>query len=369
MSTNGNSYSLSGSSFVDGSDFGRPPVVVMVEVAKRARVSQPTVSRVLSGDPTMRVSPATRKRILSVARELNYVQDARAQRLRRGGMSPILGVLVDGLWGVYRPRFIHHLSDELFQAGKEVLLGVHHGDPAMAQQQVNTFRSYRTFAVLRMERYMSSHEEAVSMLDEARGECGPCLSVSFLGSVPHVASVVIDIRGVFDDFLRMLVVDERRYVVLTGKRTPASDYIGPLFADILRQHPSIEGEAVWVKTEDPDEFARRVVPLLHDRSRQGATAVLTNVDSEAAVIAQGLQEIGVSVPDEVAVVGYGNHEASRFSKPRISTFDVLGTLPDMALKAFELLNGLNPGDELEPREYGFRPKLIVRDSFVPRVPT
>ncbi|MDH7973495.1 substrate-binding domain-containing protein [Sphingomonas sp. AR_OL41] len=52
------------------------------DIAALAGVSQPTVSRALRGDRT--VSEATRKRIEAIARQLNYTVDKNASSLRRG---------------------------------------------------------------------------------------------------------------------------------------------------------------------------------------------------------------------------------------------------------------------------------------------
>ena len=51
------------------------------DIAQRAGVSQPTVSRALRGDPA--VSEATRKRIEAIALQLNYTVDKHASSLRR----------------------------------------------------------------------------------------------------------------------------------------------------------------------------------------------------------------------------------------------------------------------------------------------
>ncbi|MES2904931.1 MAG: LacI family DNA-binding transcriptional regulator [Pseudomonadota bacterium] len=51
------------------------------DIAARAGVSQPTVSRALSGSPS--VSAETRARVLAAAKELNYIVDKNASGLRR----------------------------------------------------------------------------------------------------------------------------------------------------------------------------------------------------------------------------------------------------------------------------------------------
>lgn len=63
----------------------------MEDVARIAKVSKPTVSRVLSGSPL--VSAETRERVLAVAREQGYALNRHAQKLRRERANAIAVVL------------------------------------------------------------------------------------------------------------------------------------------------------------------------------------------------------------------------------------------------------------------------------------
>ena len=65
--------------------------VNMTDVAQRCGVSIASVSRALRGEPG--VSPATRDRIMSAARELAYVVSPEASRLS-GGSTGRVGVVV-----------------------------------------------------------------------------------------------------------------------------------------------------------------------------------------------------------------------------------------------------------------------------------
>ncbi len=53
-------------------------------IARELQLSQPTVSRILSGDPRHRVSPQTKQRVLDTAQRLGYQPNAVARSLRRG---------------------------------------------------------------------------------------------------------------------------------------------------------------------------------------------------------------------------------------------------------------------------------------------
>ena len=66
--------------------------VTSFEIAERAGVSQPTVSRALRGMPG--VHPETRRRVLEVAKELCYTADFNASRLRTGRTQTIALVML-----------------------------------------------------------------------------------------------------------------------------------------------------------------------------------------------------------------------------------------------------------------------------------
>jgi DNA-binding LacI/PurR family transcriptional regulator len=63
----------------------------MEDVARIAKVSKPTVSRVLSGSPLVKAE--TRERVLAVAREQGYALNRHAQKLRRERANAIAVVL------------------------------------------------------------------------------------------------------------------------------------------------------------------------------------------------------------------------------------------------------------------------------------
>ena len=66
-------------------------MITMTQIAKLTHVSQPTVSRVLSGSAS--VAPEIRERVLACAREHHYQPNALARGLQ-GGRTRLLALLV-----------------------------------------------------------------------------------------------------------------------------------------------------------------------------------------------------------------------------------------------------------------------------------
>ncbi len=95
--------------------------VTAAEVARRAGVSQPTVSLVLSRNPNVRVAQETRERIQQVAAELGYRPNRLAQGLVRR-RSYAIGVLVPGFDNPVYAAVISGAEKVAAEAGYAVLL-------------------------------------------------------------------------------------------------------------------------------------------------------------------------------------------------------------------------------------------------------
>jgi Transcriptional regulators len=91
------------------------------DVAKRAGVSQPTVSLVLSKNAQARVSPETRARVLQAAAELGYVPNVVARSLVRS-RSYAIGVIVPDLRNPFFAEVVSGAERVASEEGYAVLL-------------------------------------------------------------------------------------------------------------------------------------------------------------------------------------------------------------------------------------------------------
>ena len=110
-------------------------VVRLSDLAKRARCSSATVSRVLNTPET--VNPEARLRVEAAVRELGYTRDpaARALRSRR---TRTIGVIVPTLRQPTYATFIGSLQDALSERGRSLIVTTHEFslDREAAQAQI-----------------------------------------------------------------------------------------------------------------------------------------------------------------------------------------------------------------------------------------
>src|SRR6266545_4675168 len=106
----------------------------MRDVATATGVSQSTVSRVLSGAPTVvPIAPDTRERVLAAARRLGYRPNPLARGLR-GSSTMLLGVIVREITDPFFAGAIEAVTVEAGRRGYNVVLGHAHAraDEAIA---------------------------------------------------------------------------------------------------------------------------------------------------------------------------------------------------------------------------------------------
>ncbi len=89
------------------------------DVARAAGTSQATVSRVFS-NPRL-VSKATREKVLRVAKELGYEQEA-AAFIEPGKGSDLIGVIVKDFQNPFYTAFVNQISQRLNRIGKQIIL-------------------------------------------------------------------------------------------------------------------------------------------------------------------------------------------------------------------------------------------------------
>jgi len=97
-------------------------MATIVEVAKRANVTPAVVSRLLNGDPTLRIKPETRQRVLDVVKMLNYSPNPSARALRKA-RTGMLGLVVHDITNPVYAEIIVGAQQAAADASYTLLLG------------------------------------------------------------------------------------------------------------------------------------------------------------------------------------------------------------------------------------------------------
>lgn len=337
--------------------------VRLIDVAKRAGVSRATVSHVLHGSgANIRVSEATRRRVLRVARQLSYKPNRNAQQLR-GMRSRILGVIVDTWCMPAMSDRLSALEHEATRRGYRLMIGQGRNDPQRVCEYLDDFEGRGVEAILCLVDLMRGDQEKLRPLFDA------CAKPVFHGVpiVPGAACVRVDtVHGVRQSLAHVLDQGRQRPALLLWNQADERAALRRqgYVAESNSRGRSIDQRLIW---SDERESAVASIEVL-DRAidtlvvRCEADALIADDDLWAVRLIQRLKDRDFRVPADVAVVGYDNLELATVIDPPLTTVDQNHTA--YAQAALDLVAKMNEKTNLPKSErmVTIRPKLIVRGS-------
>lgn len=321
------------------------------EVAKHARVSVATVSRVLNKKPVVKIS--TRERVLKATEELNYLPDLNARSLARG-QSKTIGMIASNLENPFFFDIFRSLSAESHAHGYELLAANtdYESDQLVRSVQLMIGRRVTGLAVIVSE----MDPDLIHELDDRQ------IPTVFydVGSAKHkMWNIRVNYRRGIEcvvDYLHMLGHRRFAFVGHHSKLSPTSER-QTAFVEAVTRHPNTEWRIV-TNQDSPDGGKIAARELFANEFR--ATAVICVNDFMALGVLKELHERGLRVPEDVSVTGFDNIKLSQYCTPPLTTVHIprewIGHLAFEALVP-ELAKGKPPG-----REILVDPELVLRQS-------
>lgn len=320
----------------------------MVDVARRAGVSQSLVSLVIAGNTSVRVAEATRTRILKAARDLGYRPNVVAQALVRR-RSYAIGLIIPDLRNAFFADVVSGAERVAASEGYAVLFCDAVGVPA--EQHLEALRARQIDGVIIDAMGAASLNEGalaglnVVLIDEpsdailgvtsdAEGagrlaaehllKLGH-LHIGFLGPASEVWAFRMRERG----FLQAL----RR----------AGITIAP--QDLRRAPPTVDGGRTSIRA------------LLGQPERP--TAVFCANDLMALGALKACASMGIEVPSQLSVVGCDDIETARLVSPELTTIAVPAR--ELGARAARMLLRLLDGESVRPAK-ALPVRLVVRGT-------
>ncbi|WCD89925.1 putative HTH-type transcriptional repressor ExuR [Streptomyces xanthophaeus] len=311
-----------------GSPTQPPTAATSADVARLAGVSRATVSYVLNNAEAVRISEPTRRKVREAAEELGYVPHAAARSLRAGHTRIVLLPTSHVPVGPLYSTFLNELQWGLRRLDYTV---VQYGSLGLSgDEAARAWAELRPVAVISLgEITLSAHNVATLKRAGARAviTMGPV-------SVPGAHALVMDQQEVGARAAAHLVERGHRRI---GVVVPQEEGMG-LFSDPrLAGARSVEGALI---EPVPMAYTEESAAELAARWRGlGLDGVFAYNDEYAMLLMRALQDEGLRIPEDVAVIGADDLLIGRLLRPRLSTVQIemptgdhLASLVDRAVR-------------------------------------
>jgi len=330
--------------------------VTIKDIAKQASVSINTVSRALNGKPD--VNEETKKRIIEIAKRLNYVPNFLAKGLVTKNTKTI-GVIISDNSNPFFAKIIKGIEDFARSEGYSIILcntdeEYEKEEDAiylLQQKQVDGFLITLT----------STQKERIDVLKLKRAE------IPFVLLNRHMDNIMTDyvindnIYGAYIAINHLVKLGYKRIGYISGPpqissvRERLEGYRKALFENNIEFDNSLIKESN-LKMEDGTILMRELLEL-----ENLPTAVFTYSDFLAIGVLKAIKEAELKIPEDIALVGYDDIEFSAFLEvPLTTVHQPRYRIGEKGARI--LINRIEGKGSKDLQQIILKPELVIRKS-------
>lgn len=333
--------------------------VTIKDVAKQAGVSPATVSRVIADNP--RISSKTKEKVRQVMKSMGYYPNFQARNLV-AKKSQTLGVIMENSAALafqnpFFPEVIRGISTGAHDSQYGLYLSTGATEEEIQREVIEMTQGRRVDGIILL--YSKIGDPVMEYL------CESGIPFSVVGRPfknPRGISYVDNdnINNAKQAVEYFIGLGHRHIAFVCG----ATDFVVSLdrmegYKQALSEN-GIPFESTYVVKQEfmygnEREAIRRLMAL-----EVPPTAIVTHDDLVAYEVIGYLEDLKISVPEDVSILGFNNHAISKHLKPPLSTIDI--SIYELGLHATELVIEKILDESVLPKKVVVPSRLIERGS-------
>lgn len=333
--------------------------MTIYDISKKAGVSIATVSRVLNGSDKVR--PATRKKVMDIIEQYDYTPNAFARGMGLHSLRTI-GILCADCSDMFLAKAVYYLEQELQANGYESLLCCTGYNLDIKKNYLNLILSKKVDAIILVgSNFIGTTEEENQYIKDVSGKV-PIMLLNASFDYPNVYSTLCDdYTTMFEATISMLDADIQDIFYLYNTNSYSSIKKLNGFKDAMASRRiSDYKQFIHYYEGDPQQLdaiadfvgqAAKIAPPFH-----GAIGA---DDSLAIGIIKYAQKAGLSIPEDLSVIGYNNSMLTACTTPELTSVD--NRLETQTHQLVQTLLGVLSGKEM-PMKSIFSGRLIKRGT-------
>lgn len=335
--------------------------VTIKDIARELGISPSTVSRALKDHPD--ISVETKKAVNELAERLNYQPNTVALNLRQRKTNTI-GVIIPEIVHFFFSTVISGIEDVAYQAGYNVILAQSNESYEREMTDIKAlFNSRVDGLLLSISRETTNFDHIESIISKGL----PVVIYDRMYNNPNTSKVVVDDYAGAKEAVKHLIDQGCKRIAHIGG-TPGliiniDRYKG--YCDALKESNLELDESLVVNSprgsfEEGKDLTTKLLSL-----KKRPDAIFAGSDPLAMGAITAIKAKGLTIPQDIAVVGFSNWFFGELMEPSLTTVDQPGF--EMGQEAARLLIRqievrLKDESDPAPETKILKTKLIVRNS-------
>lgn len=332
-------------------------MTTMLEVARRAGVSKATVSRVLSGNGY--VSQETKDRVFLAIEESGYRPNLLARNLATKKNQTLGLVVTNTLYhGVYFSELLFHAASMTEAQGRRLILADGKHSAQEEREAIQYLLDLRCDGIIIYPRFLSVDE----IDDIIQQQQQPVLVINRRLRRNSSHCVYCDQKSASQQAVEKLIARGHRDIAFITGSLDSPTGIERLsgYKDALTKHGIAIRDELIVEGKWTPATGAAGVDMLRERQVSFSALVASNDDMAVGAIKQ-LHAHGVSVPQQVSVIGFDDIALAPYMIPALSSVRIPVT--EMIKETINRLIFMLDGGDFKYQQT-FPGELIERDSIV-----
>jgi LacI family transcriptional regulator len=332
--------------------------ITIYDIAKVLKLAPSTVSRGLRGHPAIRKD--TIRRIRETAASMGYQQNPFASSLRKNSSSTI-GVILPRLDSKFQSSVVSGIENVLSKHDYNLIIS--QSMESVEKEKVNVATMYNS-RVDGLLVSLACSTRNIEHLDVFLNKGIPVVMFDRIMRHPSKAmtSIIIDNRKAGYHAVEHLIGQGCRRIMFVSDNLTCFVYSERYkgYKQALKDHGlTAARDWLFVTTLDEESGVRTVDRLLRLKTRPDAIFVANDTSAVATIVR--LKQLGIAVPEEIAIVGFNNVPIARFVDPGLTTIAYPGgEMGEIA--ASTLIEILNSTEPAIARTIVLEHELIIRES-------
>ncbi len=310
--------------------------VTIYDVAREARVSMATVSRVVNGNQN--VKPETRDKVNAVIKKLNYRPNAVARGLASKKTTTV-GVIIPDISNVYYSQLARGLEDIATMYKYHSIISNSDNDTEKAKEIFNNLLSKQVDGIIFLGGTLD--EELESMIEKSSI---PVVVSGTSDDDNKVASVNIDYKQAAAEVTNHLIesgAEKFAFVGGNNSEKAENDVLSGL-KDTLSEHGLNLDDNLTFRGKETYKDGLKAFEEIKDLKPD---AVLSISDEQAIGIVHAAEDANVNVPSDMQIVSFNNTRLVEMVRPQLSS--VIQPLYDIGAVGMRLLTKYMNNETIE----------------------